>query len=95
MLPAMIGPTPVDTADTEVVIGPPVRIIRPASSLKVNLSSGLRAQAKTPSAKDTSSSCTSQIAAARAAICRLTSSAAWIAARPVSKAVRLPPVTAV
>ena len=52
-------------------------------------------QVNAPLAKTTSASWTSQIAAARARMRRMTSSAALMAASPVSKAVRLPPVTPV
>ena len=92
---AKIGPTPVLLAEAEQVMGPPVRICLPASSLKVSRSEGFLAQMKVPSSNNTSSSWTSQIRAARLAICFFTSSAAAMAAKPVSKAVRLPPVLAV
>ena len=93
-LPAMMGPLPGEAVETEQVTGPPVRINRAARSLKLMLSSVL-AQRKVPLSKETSSSSISQSIAARAFIDCTISSAAWIAARPVSKAVRLPPVTPV
>ena len=58
-------------------------------------SAGFPAQLNAPSSKVTSSSGTSQIAAARALIWRITPCAASIAARPVSKAVWLPLVAPV
>ena len=93
-LPAMTGPLPGDTADTEQVTGPPVRISRADKSLKLMVSSVL-AQRNVPWSKEMSSSSISQMMAARAFISRMISSAAWIAASPVSNAVRLPPVTPV
>ena len=90
----MIGPLPGEAAETEQVTGPPVRISRADKSLKLMVSSVL-AQRNVPWSKDTSSSFISQVMAARAFINRMISSDAWMAARPVSNAVRLPPVTPV
>ena len=84
MLPPNVDPTPVLFVETAQVIGPPVRRSRPANCRKVMRSAGFFAQVKTPCWNSTSSGCTSQIRAARAIICRLTSSAAAMAARPVS-----------
>ena len=95
MLPAMMGPTPVELAEAEAVMGPPVRICCAASSLKVSRSSGFLVKMNVPSRNSTSSGWASQISAARALITLMTSSAAAMAASPVSKAVRLPPVVAV
>ena len=90
----MIGPLPGEAAETEHVTGPPVRIRRAERSLKLILSSVL-VQRNIPPSKMTSSSSISHRSAARAFISLMVSWAAWMAASPVSKAVRLPPVTPV
>ena len=94
MLPAITGPTPVEVADAEAVSGPPVRIMRFATSAMVMRSSVL-VQVNTPSANSTLSGSTSHTRAHRWAIWSRRSSDAAMAARPVSKAIRLPPVVAV
>src|SRR4051812_25897912 len=88
-----MGPTPVEWAEAEQVTAPPVLMSFPASSWKLIRSAGCAVQVNTPSLYATSSTGLPHNKAARAAICCLTASAAAIAARPVSKAMRLPPGT--
>ena len=94
MFPANEGPTCLGLEVAEAVTGPPVRMRLAASSLKVVLCS-LLVQTNTSSVNSTSAGWTSHMMAARASIWLLTSSAAVIAAMPVEKAIRLPPVAPV
>jgi hypothetical protein len=90
------GPAPWAFSDTSALIGPPVR---PDFSAIAAIDSGSNAPALEPAGNawpsfhSTASTGMSQICAARDLSCSTTFSAACVAAMPVAKVTRLPPVT--
>ena len=95
MCPANDTPTWDGFEEADALIGPPVVMIFPASSLKVSLSSVFLVDMNIPAEKSTSSGCVSQRIAARVFISSIILWAAFIAASPVDIAVLLPAVSPV